>query len=119
MNDETEYSTPCNPVNMVANIIVYNKPYKALPLFPLIKKWCPYVTVNPEASRITVLIKGSSKGSIASIPRGGHIAPNSTAGDKALVYIKTISSFPYFWYKNINYYKKLVKYMVSFYYING
>jgi len=40
------------PVKIVANIIVYNRPYKALPLFPLIKKWCPYVTVNPEASKI-------------------------------------------------------------------
>jgi hypothetical protein len=31
-----------------------------------------------------VLSSGNSKGSIASIPIGGHIAPNSTAGDKAL-----------------------------------
>ena len=38
-----------------------------------------YVTVNPEASKITVLINGNSKGSIASIPIGGHIAPNSTS----------------------------------------
>ena len=52
MNDDTEYSTPCSIVKIVANIIVYNRPYKALPLFPLIKKWCPYVTVNPEASKI-------------------------------------------------------------------
>ncbi len=84
MNDDTEYSTPCNAVNIVANIIVYNKPYKALPLFPLIKKWCAYVTVNPEASKRTVLINGNSKGSIDSIPIGGHIAPNSTVGERAL-----------------------------------
>jgi hypothetical protein len=63
---------------------VYSKPYKALLLFPLIKKWCPYVTVNPEESNITVLTNGNSKGSIASIPIGGHIAPNSTAGERAL-----------------------------------
>jgi hypothetical protein len=31
-----------------------------------------------------VFIKGSSKGSIASIPIGGHIAPNSIAGERAL-----------------------------------
>jgi hypothetical protein len=31
-----------------------------------------------------VFINGSSKGSIASIPIGGHIAPNSTAGERAL-----------------------------------
>ena len=38
VNDDTEYSTPCSAVNIVANMIVYNRPYKALPLFPLIKK---------------------------------------------------------------------------------
>ena len=27
---------------------------------------------------------GNSKGSIASIPKGGHIAPSSTAGERAL-----------------------------------
>jgi hypothetical protein len=31
-----------------------------------------------------VLSKGNSKGFIASIPIGGHWAPNSTVGDKAL-----------------------------------
>jgi hypothetical protein len=31
-----------------------------------------------------VFTNGSSKGSIASIPIGGHIAPNSTAGERAL-----------------------------------
>ena len=31
-----------------------------------------------------VLSKGSSKGFIASIPIGGHLAPNSIVGDKAL-----------------------------------
>jgi len=40
--------------------------------------------VNPEANKRTVFINGNSKGSIASIPRGGHIAPNSTAGERAL-----------------------------------
>jgi hypothetical protein len=84
VNEDTAYSTPCNPVKIVANITVYNKPYKALLLFPFIKKWCAYVTVNPEESKITVFINGSSKGSIASIPIGGHIAPNSTAGERAL-----------------------------------
>jgi hypothetical protein len=84
VNEDTEYSTPCNAVNIVANITVYNKPYRALLLLPFIKKWCPYVTVNPEESKITVFINGSSKGSSASIPIGGHIAPNSTAGESAL-----------------------------------
>jgi hypothetical protein len=84
VNEDTEYSTPCNAVNIVANTTVYNRPYSALLLLAFIKKWCPYVTVNPEESKITVLINGSSKGSIASIPIGGHIAPSSTAGERAL-----------------------------------
>ena len=50
----------------------------------MIKKWWPYVTVKPEPNRITVFNKGNSKGSMASIPIGGHIAPNSTLGDRAL-----------------------------------
>jgi hypothetical protein len=35
-------------------------------------------------TQLTVFISGSSNGSIASIPIGGHIAPNSTAGERAL-----------------------------------
>lgn len=35
-------------------------------------------------TRYTVFNKGNSNGLIASIPKGGHIAPNSTVGDKAL-----------------------------------
>ena len=35
-------------------------------------------------NNITVLSKGNSKGLIASIPIGGHWAPNSTVGDNAL-----------------------------------
>ena len=41
-------------------------------------------------TRYTVFINGSSKGSIASIPIGGHIAPNSTAGERALVLLKQL-----------------------------
>jgi len=41
-----------------------------------------------------VFINGNSKGSIDSIPIGGHIAPNSTVGERALVY-KTICYFFY------------------------
>ena len=37
-----------------------------------------YVTVTPEDNNITVFNKGNSKGLIASIPIGGHFAPNST-----------------------------------------
>lgn len=38
----------------------------------------------PDDNKITVLSKGNSKGLIASIPIGGHIAPNSTVGERAL-----------------------------------
>ena len=37
-----------------------------------------------DDNNITVLSKGNSKGLIASIPIGGHWAPNSTVGDNAL-----------------------------------
>ena len=40
--------------------------------------------MNPDANKITVLANGNSKGSIASIPIGGHIAPNSIVGESAL-----------------------------------
>jgi hypothetical protein len=42
------------------------------------------VTVTPDDNNITVLAKGISKGLIASIPFGGHIPPNSTAGERLL-----------------------------------
>ena len=84
MKDETEYSTPWKPVNIIADITVKIKPYKAPDLFPCIKEWWAYVTVTPDANNNTVFNKGNSKGFIADIPIGGHIAPNSTVGDKAL-----------------------------------
>ena len=59
-------------------------PYNAPLLNPWIKEWWAYVTVKPEDNSITVLSKGSSKGLTDSIPLGGHWAPISTAGDKAL-----------------------------------
>ena len=43
------------------------------------------MTVNPKESKITVLTNSiCSKGSMASILKGGHIAPSSTAGERAL-----------------------------------
>ena len=84
MNDETEYSIPWKAVNITAKIIVKTKPYNAPLLLPCIKEWWAYVTVTPDDNKITVLSKGNSKGLIASIPIGGHIAPNSTVGERAL-----------------------------------
>lgn len=40
--------------------------------------------MKPEDNNITVLSKGSSNGLIESIPLGGHWAPISTGGDRAL-----------------------------------
>lgn len=71
-------------MKITAKIIVNTKPYKAPLLFPCIKEWWAYVTVIPDDNNKTVFSKGSSKGLIASIPNGGHIAPNSTVGDNAL-----------------------------------
>lgn len=75
---------PWKPVNTMAKITVAIKPYKAPFLFPSITEWWAYVTVTPDDNKITVLSKGNSKAFIASIPMGGHWAPNSTVGDNAL-----------------------------------
>ena len=88
------------PVNTTAKNTVATNPYKVPLLFPWIKEWCAQVTVIPDDKSNTVLSKGNSKGFIASIPIGGHWAPNSTVGDKALV-IKVTSS--YFTYKEAQY----------------
>lgn len=84
MNEETEYSRPWNAVNITANTIVWHAPNNALFLFPCISEWWEYVIVTPDASNNTVLSNGNSNALIASIPIGGHWAPSSTVGDKAL-----------------------------------
>jgi hypothetical protein len=84
VKDDTVYSTPWNPVNIIANIIVNTKPYKLPFLLPCINEWCAYVTVTPEDNRIIVFNNGNSKGFIACIPNGGHCAPTSTSGLIAL-----------------------------------
>jgi len=84
VKEETVYSIPWKPVNTIANNTVATSPYKEPPLFPCIKEWWANVTVTPDDNKITVLSNGNSKGLIASIPIGGHWAPNSTVGDKAL-----------------------------------
>ena len=84
VKEETVYSIPWRAVKIIANIIVYNKPYKEPLLFPCIKAWWAYVTVTPEDNKITVFNKGNSNGFIALIPIGGHLAPSSIVGAKAL-----------------------------------
>ena len=82
-------------MNTTAKSTVATNPYKVPLLFPWIKEWCAQVTVIPDDKSNTVLSKGNSKGFIASIPIGGHWAPNSTVGDKALVFRLTICYFAY------------------------
>ena len=84
MKEDTEYSTPCKQVNIKANKMVNTKPYNVPDLLPSINEWWAYVTVTPEDNNITVFNNGNSNGLIASIPAGGHEAPISTVGDKAL-----------------------------------
>jgi len=84
VKEETLYSTPWKAVKTIANNSVATNPYNVPFLFPCIREWWAYVTVTPDDNKITVLSKGNSKGLIASIPRGGHWAPNSTVGERAL-----------------------------------
>lgn len=78
------YSTPWKIVKTIAKNTVATNPYNVPPRLPCINEWWAYVTVTPDDSNRIVLSKGSSKGFIASIPIGGHWAPNSTVGDNAL-----------------------------------
>ena len=59
-------------------------PYSDPLLLPCITEWWAYVTVKPDESSNTVFSKGNSKGFTESIPLGGHWAPISTGGDRAL-----------------------------------
>jgi hypothetical protein len=71
-------------VNIIASKIANIKPLYALDLLPLIKEWWAYVTVNPEDNNTIVFSNGNSKESIDSIPKGGHIIPNSIEGERAV-----------------------------------
>lgn len=42
--------------------------------------WCAQVTVTPEARRIAVFRRGTSRGLRGLIPAGGHCPPNSGVG---------------------------------------
>jgi hypothetical protein len=84
VKEDTEYSTPWKKVNITANIIVTNVPYKAPFLLPCINEWCAYVIVTPDDNNKIVFNNGNSKGFTACIPNGGHWAPNSTLGEIAL-----------------------------------
>lgn len=84
VNELAKYSTDCKTVKNKASWIVNNKTFKKSDLSPLIMEWCDWVTVKPEDSNTDVFSKGSSKGSIACTPTGGHCIPNSTVGDSEL-----------------------------------
>lgn len=48
--------------------------------FPSVMLWCAQVTVTPEASRMAVLRRGTSRGFRGVIPVGGHWLPSSGVG---------------------------------------
>jgi len=84
VKDDTLYSIPWKTVKIKASNTVAIEPYKAPSRFPCINEWWAYVIVAPLDNKITVLRRGNSKGLTGSIPIGGHWAPNSTVGVKAL-----------------------------------
>lgn len=84
MKEDSLYSIPWKKVNITAKRTVNIPPIIAAFLLPFIKAWWEYVIVDPLDNNITVLSKGNSKGLIGSIPKGGHCAPNSGVGLKAL-----------------------------------
>ncbi len=84
MNEETVYSTAWSTVNIKANTTVRSIPSKDPSLLPCITQWWAYVIVKPDERSKTVFRRGNSKGLTESIPLGGHWAPISTGGDKAL-----------------------------------
>lgn len=64
--------------------MVKNSPWVVCEWFPSIRLWCAHVTVTPEANKIAVFNKGTWKGLKGIIPVGGHVAPNSIAGERLL-----------------------------------
>ena len=59
-------------------------PWVVCEWFLFIKLWWAQVTVTPEASKIAVFNKGIWNGLKGIIPIGGHIDPNSMAGERLL-----------------------------------
>lgn len=78
------YSTACKPVNIKPSNTVIIWPDIAWHLWPLIILWFAHVTVAPELKRIAVFKRRTEGGLRSSIPKGGHITPIPTEGDKLL-----------------------------------
>lgn len=78
------YSTACKPVNIKPGNTVIMWPDIAWLLWPLIMLWFAHVTVAPELKRIAVFKRGTERELRSSIPKGGHITPIPTEGDKLL-----------------------------------
>lgn len=64
--------------------MVKNNPWVAWEWFLSIRLWWAHVTVIPDANKIAVLSRGIWNGLNGTMPAGGHVAPNSTAGDSLL-----------------------------------
>ena len=84
VNEASQYSIPCNIVNINPNATVTINPKIASLLSPLINALCDHVIVAPELNKIAVFNNGTSNASNGTIPIGGHILPISTVGTKAL-----------------------------------
>ena len=79
----------CGPIRLVDGTLLENKIKGLKELISLffIFSILFHFRQTPDDNNITVLSKGSSKGFTATIPIGGHWAPSSIVGDKALVFI--------------------------------
>ncbi len=56
--------------------------FKVSVLFVIFRiEWCAKVMVTPELTSKIVFVRGKPQGSIAGVPKGGHIKPNSIEGD--------------------------------------
>tara|TARA_B100000614_G_scaffold262464_1_gene296093 strand:+ start:750 stop:1100 length:351 start_codon:yes stop_codon:yes gene_type:complete len=80
----SQYSIPCNKVNITAKINVAIKPLIVFSRSPAIIEWCAQVTVAPELSSKVVFNKGTSNALIVWIPIGGQIPPMCNSGPNEL-----------------------------------
>lgn len=71
-------------MKITPRMIVIVSPFKDSSRFEAMSAWCDQVRVTPELSSRAVLTMGRAKGSIGSIPIGGHVQPISGEGLSAL-----------------------------------
>lgn len=78
------YSIICINEKIIPNLIVKNNLiFLSFILFLIKLKW-DHVIENPDEIKIIVLRRGISKGLNKIIPLGGHMAPISILGERAI-----------------------------------